>query len=292
MQLTDAQFQQARDVLAASDMPTVARFMMRLQFRQPTGDAAGAREVAERLGWVRPGSDSLTETGWFAADSCREYVFWLERDRRLPFAEEAPELLAEALAGKSVLEIGSGSGMNLMSLAPLAAEVTGLEPIGLYRQLGALLAEAEGLGPIRTEPGQAEALPFEDARFDTVLCVSAHQYFDIRPALQEIARVLKPGGEVMVIGGTLGPYVVGGARDVALRSLSGAKNYLVTVVNTLGCMTLGRRVLVRRSKWSTAYPIYPSRGAMVRLLAEAGLPLHRPLRRVGTETVFRARRPA
>jgi SAM-dependent methyltransferase len=292
MQLTEKQLQDTREILMTSDIREVARFMMRLQFGQPTDDMRDARTAVERLGWVSPGTASLTEAGWFAADSCREYVFWIERGRMLPFAAEAPELVSEGLAGKSVLEIGSGSGMNLLSLARCATEVAGLEPVGLYRQIGMLFAEAEGLTSIRTEPGRAEALPFGDASFDTVLCVSAHQYFDILPALREIARVLRPGGEAILIGGTLGPYVVGGVRDIALKSVTGAKNYVVTVANTLGYMTIGKRVLVRPSKWSTAYPIYPSRSAMIGLLSDAGLFLHRPLRQAGPETVFRTRRPA
>jgi SAM-dependent methyltransferase len=136
-------------------------------------------------------------------------------------------------------------------------------------------------------------LPFPDERFDTVLCISAHQYFDIAPAFREIARVLKPSGRMIVIGGTLGSYSKLCAGHLLGREgLSGIKNYLVTVANTLGYMTLGRRVLVRRSKWSTAYPVYPGRTTMRRLMTGAGLRLEAQPYRIGTETCFRARRPA
>jgi SAM-dependent methyltransferase len=292
MLLTEADLTQARRVLLQSDLDQVARLMLRLQFWQGAGSAgAKVRAAVEELRWVQPGTDTLTETGWLAADACREFVFWLDRDRKLPFADLAPELVTQALAGKSVLEIGSGSGMNLMSLVPICAEVMGLEPVGIYCQIGALLAEVEGLGPIQTEAGQAEAMPFEDDRFDVVLCVSAHQYFDIRPALDEIARVLRPGGEVILISGTIGSYALGGMRNLAaLRSVKAAKGYVVTLVNTLGYMAIGKRLLERRSKWSTAYPVYPSRRTMTRLLAGAGLSLHQPSLRIGTETCFRARK--
>lgn len=292
MQLTDADLARARRVLLQSDLDQVVRLMFRLQFRQGIGPAtAAARAAVEEMAWVQPGTETLTETGWFAADVCREFVFWRDRDRKLPFADSEAELVSKSLVGKSVLEIGSGSGMNLMSLVPVCAEVVGLEPVGIYRQLGALLAEVEGLGPIRTEAGKAEALPFEDGRFDVVLCVSAHQYFDIRPALNEIARVLRPGGEIILISGTIGSYALGGARKlVALRSIKPALDYFVTLTNTLGYMAIGKRVLTRRSKWTTAYPIYPSQRAMMRFLAGAGLPLHQPPLRIGTETCFRGRK--
>ena len=45
----------------------------------------------------------------------------------------------------------------------------------------------------------AEALPFEDAGFDAVLCIEVVRYLsDPRPALLELARVLRPGGLALV----------------------------------------------------------------------------------------------
>lgn len=292
MLLTNAALAQLKAVLRQTDLDRLARLMLRLNFGEEAGpDWAEVRAAAEELGWVDPGTDHLTETGWFAADSFREFVFWKDRGRQLPFASQAPELLPEAFAGKSVLEIGSGSGSNLMSLVPFAASVTGLEPVGIYRQLGALLAETEGHEPIRTEPGQAEALPFDDAMFDTILCVSAHQYFDIPTAFAEISRVLKPGGEAILISGTLGSYALGGLREFFRGRLSGAKVYAVTVTNTLAYAMLHRRILVRPSKWSTAFPVYPSQRAVRRYMEAAGLRLRWPPARIGTETCFRATKP-
>ena len=293
MKLDPTEFERLREALLSTDLPGFARLMSDLQFHRP-GGAGDAQALSEALGLVRPGTRELTETGWFVADACREYVFWLERDRRLPFAGHLPALVAEAIDGRSVLEIGSGSGINLLSMAMSgrAAEVVGLEPVEAYRQMGAILAEAEGFGPIRVEPGSAERLPFEDARFDTVLCVSAHQYFDVAPALAQIARVLRPGGQMVVIGGTLGSFSrVCSGWLLGRNGLSGVKNYLVTVANTLGYMSVGRRILVRPSKWTTAYPIYPSRGSMRRMIASAGLQPVAETPRVGTETCFRAVKP-
>ena len=294
MRLSEEELSLARRMLQKSptDRDQLARLMSRLYFRQ--GAAPAAREVraaAEELGWLQHGTETLTEKGWFAADVCREFVFWTDRGRTLSFADSAPALVTQALAGKSVLEIGSGSGRNLISLTPICSEVVGLEPVDIYRQLGLLFAETEGLGPIRTETGKAEDLPFEDGRFDVVLCVSSYQYFDIRPALDEIARVLRPGGEVILISATIGSYALIGLRELFVsRSVKAARDYFVTLLNTLGYMTIGKRVLMRRSKWTTAYPIYPSQRAMTRFLAGAGLPLHQPPQRIGTETCFRGRK--
>lgn len=292
MELDPADFGRLKDAALRSELPGFARYMSDLQFhRNPRADAPHA--LAEDLGLVRPGTRELTEIGWFVADACREYVFWVERDRRLPFEAEAPGVLAEAIAGRSVLEIGSGGGMNLLAMAGRAGEVVGLEPVAIYRQMGAIMAEAEGIGPLPVVPGVAENLPFESARFDTVLCISAHQYFDIAPALAEIARVLRPGGQAILISGTLQSYarVCAGAL-IGRHGLSGMKAYVVTLANTLGYMTLGRRILVRPSKWTTAYPVYPGPASMRRMIARAGLQPAPQTLRIGTETCFRAWKPA
>jgi len=291
MKLEPAHFGRLKGALLRTDLPGFARYMSDLQFhRIPRAEVP--RALAEELGLVRPGTSALTDIGWFVADACREYVFWLERDRRLPFEAEAPAVVAEALAGRSVLEIGSGSGMNLLAMAGRSAEIVGVEPVTIYRQMGEIMAEAEGIGPLRVVPGTAESLPFENARFDTVLCVTAHQYFDIAPAFREAARVLKPSGELVLIGGTFGPYAVGSGLDVLRNRLSGVRAYAVTITNTLSYMALRRRLLVRQSKWSTAFPVYPSRRAIRRYLRDAGLDVRWPPGRVGTETCFRAVKPA
>ena len=291
MELSEAEAERARGFFLSQDALAAARYMAALQRGEAQAPVDPAiRQGLERLGWVGAGRGGLTETGWFAADPCREYVFWRERDRVLPFAGQAPQVISECLIGKDVLEIGSGSGVNLMSIGSRARRVVGLEPVGIYRQIGAIFAEAEGFANVTSLAGKAEALPFETGQFDTVLCVSAHQYFDITPAFREIARVLKPGGEVVLIGGFLRAFV----SDHIGQLWSGpgaARNYTVTVVNTLGYMFLGRRIIVRASKWSTAFPVYPARGSMQKMLAKAGLEVVGPPAAVGPEAMFRARKP-
>ena len=292
MELSEVEVEQARGFFLSHDALAAARFMAALQRGEMDPPVAtDIRQGLERLGWVGAGGAGLTETGWFAADSCREYVFWRERNRKLPFADHVPHVISECLVGKEVLELGSGSGINLMSIGSQARNVVGLEPMGIYRQIGAILALVEGYDNITSLAGRAEALPFETGQFDTVLCVSAHQYFDINPAFREIARVLKPGGEVVLVSGVLSGFAAGSVGQL-WAGLGPARNYLVTIVNTLGYMFLGRRIVVRPSKWSTAFPVYPSRWAMLRMLRKAGLEPVAPPAPIGREAMFRARKPA
>jgi SAM-dependent methyltransferase len=101
---------------------------------------------------------------------------------------------ADLCLGKSVLEVGCGSGMGLAYLREKAARAVG----GEYTP--ALLEEARGHLPdtelVRLD---AQELPFPDGSFDVVLMLEMIYYVpDPERALDEARRVLKPGGKLMV----------------------------------------------------------------------------------------------
>src|ERR1700730_15545062 len=61
-------------------------------------------------------------------------------------------------------------------------------------------AAARGYATLETCVGKAEALPFENSTFDLVVTrYSAHHWVSVPPALAECARVLAPGGRLIVI---------------------------------------------------------------------------------------------
>jgi SAM-dependent methyltransferase len=97
-----------------------------------------------------------------------------------------------------VLEVGIGSGLNLPLLdAQRVASFVGLDPSG------SLLARAAARTthvPTTLISGTAEALPFDAARFDTVLMTfTLCSVDDPGRALAEIRRVLRPGGALVFI---------------------------------------------------------------------------------------------
>lgn len=103
--------------------------------------------------------------------------------------------------GETILDIGCGSGALDRMLAqhlgvtnPITA--TDVNPF-LLREAKAL-AEAEGLA-IDFRAANAEALPFLDNSFDCIYSVTVLEECDADKALNEIRRVLRPGGRAGII---------------------------------------------------------------------------------------------
>ena len=97
-----------------------------------------------------------------------------------------------------VLELGIGMGLNLGFYdADKVASVTGVDPSPELRAI-AQAAPRDPRLAVTVEDGTAEALPFEDAGFDCVVCTftlcSVHTP---ARALAEARRVLKPGGRFL-----------------------------------------------------------------------------------------------
>jgi ubiquinone/menaquinone biosynthesis C-methylase UbiE len=98
-------------------------------------------------------------------------------------------------ASGEVLEIGVGGGANLRFYDPgRVTAVHGVDPSAGLRAQAAAAPRPEGLTVVLTD-GAAEALPYEDGRFDTVVCTFVLcSVTSPAAALGEARRVLKPGG--------------------------------------------------------------------------------------------------
>ena len=118
--------------------------------------------------------------------------------------------LAGPLAGKRVLDVGTGDGTYAIEAARRRAQVTGLDPDPAM--LGAARARArEGGVSVALQEGRAEALAFGDASFQVVLAITVLCFVpDSHAAVKEIARVLAPGGTLVL--GDLARFSVWAAR--------------------------------------------------------------------------------
>jgi ubiquinone/menaquinone biosynthesis C-methylase UbiE len=122
----------------------------------------------------------------------REMNFW---DRHL-FGDSRPWACGRAV-GK-VLEVAVGTGRNL-PFYPDGTRLTGVD--WSPAMLGIARGRAADLGlEADLRQGDAQALDFPDASFDTVLCaLGLCAIPDDRRAVTEMVRVLRPGGRLLLI---------------------------------------------------------------------------------------------
>jgi len=108
------------------------------------------------------------------------------------------EYLVANLDG-TVLDLGAGTGAMFPyfdSVATASTEFHAIEPDSHMRRQAAEKANAQAT-PIRIESSPAEALPYDEESFDVVIASMVFCTIpDIESAVSEIARILKPGGEL------------------------------------------------------------------------------------------------
>ena len=97
------------------------------------------------------------------------------------------------------LDIAAGTGEPGLSIARLAPKgrVVLTDLAAEMLDIAARRARAQGVANIETEVCSADALPFDDATFDSVSARFGYMFFpDMGRATAEFARVLRPGGRL------------------------------------------------------------------------------------------------
>jgi ubiquinone biosynthesis O-methyltransferase len=96
--------------------------------------------------------------------------------------------------GKSVLDLGCAGGFMAEAMALRGAIVTGLDPAAATIVAARRHASENGLR-ICYDVGVGEALPYDAASFDAVVCVDVLEHVaELDIVLAQVARVLRPGG--------------------------------------------------------------------------------------------------
>lgn len=130
----------------------------------------------------------------------REYFDAIEYHRYVTDAPWMKRAIAfDRYAGKRVLEIGFGTGTDLLQFARGGAIVTGVDLTPRSIEIARRRFEVYGLtGEFAI--GDAENLGFPDSNFDAVYSFGVlHHTPDTQHAVSEIHRVLKPGGIAIVM---------------------------------------------------------------------------------------------
>jgi ubiquinone/menaquinone biosynthesis C-methylase UbiE len=128
---------------------------------------------------------------WYAANTGEMMKEYVDLARRI--SSEVPE-------GSSILEVAPGPGYFCIELAKLGSyAITGLDISHTFVKMAAKKA-AEGGVKVDFTQGSASKMPFQRDSFDFLLCRAAFKNFaDPVGALQEMCRVLKPGGRGRII---------------------------------------------------------------------------------------------
>src|SRR3954464_9558794 len=117
--------------------------------------------------------------------------------------QQRAEVLAllAARPGERVLDIGSGPGFLVASLADVVGASGAVHGLDQSAPMNALARDLIGTRPwARIDDGDALELPYGDGAFDAAVSTQVYEYVaDIPRALTELHRVLRPGGRTLVL---------------------------------------------------------------------------------------------
>ncbi len=124
------------------------------------------------------------------------FLDWAARDN-----EELKALRARALAPTQgrVLELGFGTGLNLPHYPTCVAEIVAVDPNPGMAAIAQRRIEQLGI-VVEHHQISAETLSFDAGSFDSVVCtLTLCSIPNVRAALAEVWRVLKPGGQFLFL---------------------------------------------------------------------------------------------
>lgn len=97
----------------------------------------------------------------------------------------------------TIVEIGSGTGILTAQLLNAGWQVIGVEPNDAMRSLAEL--QLKSYASFRSVKGSAEATSLADHTADMIIAAQAFHWFHVEEARTEFFRILKPGGEVVLV---------------------------------------------------------------------------------------------
>lgn len=162
--------------------------------------------------------------------------FWVEAPHPLITRSRLREIL-EAAPGERILEVGPGTGYYTLDVAEWVGPEGAVDILDLQQEMldhTMRRAGERGLTNVSPTQSDATAMPYEDGSFDAAYLVTVlGEIPDQDAAIRELARVLKPGGR-LVVGELLGdPHYVR-LGPMRLSATGAGLSYARRVGNALG----------------------------------------------------------
>jgi ubiquinone/menaquinone biosynthesis C-methylase UbiE len=149
--------------------------------------------------------------------------FWVEAPHPLITRARLREALSPSV-GERILEVGPGTGYYSLSVAEWLGPGGTLEIVDVQPEMLAHTSRAareRGLENVLATQGDARSLPFEDGQFDAAYLVTVlGEIPDQQATMRELARVVRPGGRVVVGELFVDPHFVrfGALQELAERA--------------------------------------------------------------------------
>jgi ubiquinone/menaquinone biosynthesis C-methylase UbiE len=121
--------------------------------------------------------------------------------------------LTQVAPGDRVLDVGCGPGAAVRVAAHRGAKATGIDPSPVALTLARTISVLRRTRGVQWISAPAEAMPFADASFDVIWALSSvHHWAHRSCAIEEINRVVAPGGRVLLVERLVPPGARGHAR--------------------------------------------------------------------------------
>ncbi len=131
----------------------------------------------------------------------RQAEQWFGRELSAAEREMLDQIARLAQIGPTdrVLDVACGTGVVSFALASHAFGVVGIDISPGMLAKARAIRHRRGIRNVRFVLGQAEHLPFHDEQFDAVVCrLAIHHFPQPELEIREMARVLKPGGRLVI----------------------------------------------------------------------------------------------
>jgi len=141
-------------------------------------------------GYIGVGMDGIIAR-WYAG---------ITRNNMPDYKKDAAKIAQWIASGDAALDLAPGPGYLAIELAKLGNfKVSGLDISATFVEIAAANAAKAGV-KVAFRQGDASAMPYKDETFNLIVCRAAFKNFS-RPvaALDEMRRVLKPGGKAVII---------------------------------------------------------------------------------------------